>query len=65
MYQTWKSALKIEVKGLDVSMTEWLSILELRTTDIALEIVMRAKRMGVAELSWISPFTYAISKRPG
>ena len=39
----------MEVMGLGLTAAEWLSLLSLRTTDIALEIVTRAKEMGVTD----------------
>ena len=40
-YSPWKTALELEIEGLVLSAAEWLEILQLRTSEVALRIVKR------------------------
>ena len=46
IYHGWKNALSMEVAGLDVTAGEWLEILSIRTSHVALDVVKCAMKMG-------------------
>ena len=46
-YSPWKVAIELEAEGLLLSEAEWLEILQLRTSSLALEIVKQGQELAL------------------
>ena len=48
-YSSWKIALELETEGLFLSDAEWLELLQLRTTEVALQVVKRGRELALVD----------------
>ena len=57
-YAPWKTALELETGGLLLSDAEWLEILQLRTSDIALEVVKSGRELALVDTNQALQFIW-------
>ena len=50
-YSSWKIALELETQGLFLSDVVWLEVLQLRTTEVALQEVKRGRELALVDTS--------------